>query len=134
MSGGAASMETDVEVQTQKKGASGLNISLHPLVIINISDHTTRKRSLNNNKPTRALGVLLGVQVRASRPFLRSPHSTFSRRSDSQSNCHPPKWRASPRRARARSVSSLHTDIVALAQGACALKACCNFPKISKLL
>jgi len=56
-------METEGEVQAVSKGAaSGLNISLHPLVIINISDHTTRKRSLNNNKPTRALGVLLGVQ------------------------------------------------------------------------
>jgi hypothetical protein len=57
-------METEGEVQSQAKGAaSGLNISLHPLVVINISDHTTRKRSLNNNKPTRVLGVLLGVQV-----------------------------------------------------------------------
>jgi hypothetical protein len=64
MPGDAASMETEGEVQSQAKGAaSGLNISLHPLVVINISDHTTRKRSLNNNKPTRVLGVLLGVQV-----------------------------------------------------------------------
>jgi len=35
---------------------------LHPLVIINISDHATRARVNNNGKHTRVVGVLLGKQ------------------------------------------------------------------------
>ena len=42
---------------------SGLSISLHPLVIINISDHATRKKMQNQGQQQRVLGVLLGVQV-----------------------------------------------------------------------
>jgi hypothetical protein len=46
-----------------KSKDSGLSISLHPLVIINISDHSTRFRALNAGKPKRVLGVLLGKLV-----------------------------------------------------------------------
>ena len=54
----------EASVQAGPKGSfSGLNISLHPLVIINISDHATRKKSLAGGRPQRVLGVLLGVQV-----------------------------------------------------------------------
>ncbi len=59
-------MDEDKEGGAQagpKGSSSGLNISLHPLVIINISDHATRKRSLSGGRPQRVLGVLLGVQV-----------------------------------------------------------------------
>ncbi|KAF2075473.1 hypothetical protein CYY_003209 [Polysphondylium violaceum] len=42
---------------------SGLEVDLHPLVIINISDHYTRNKvESNNNNPTRVMGVILGVQ------------------------------------------------------------------------
>mmetsp|Transcript_104084 Transcript_104084/g.167720 ORF Transcript_104084/g.167720 Transcript_104084/m.167720 type:complete len:316 (+) Transcript_104084:143-1090(+) len=44
-----------------KGGGSGLlSISLHPLVIINISDHSTRFKALSSGKSKRVLGVLLG--------------------------------------------------------------------------
>jgi COP9 signalosome complex subunit 6 len=60
-------METedkDAAAQAGPKGStSGLNISLHPLVIINISDHATRKKALSGGRPQRVLGILLGVQV-----------------------------------------------------------------------
>jgi len=48
----------------EKEGGSALSISLHPLVIINISDHATRaKMSEGNSKTyTRVIGALWGVQ------------------------------------------------------------------------
>ena len=61
------------------KGAAGRGstISLHPLVIINISDHSTRFRALNGGNAKRVLGVLLGklvprmrILVGLCRPFL----------------------------------------------------------------
>jgi hypothetical protein len=56
--------DKDAGAQAGPKGSSsGLNISLHPLVIINISDHATRKKSLAGGRPQRVLGILLGVQV-----------------------------------------------------------------------
>ena len=53
------------------KGAAGRGstISLHPLVIINISDHSTRFRALNGGNAKRVLGVLLGKLV----PRMRIP-------------------------------------------------------------
>ncbi len=74
-----------------KSGGSGLTISLHPLVIINISDHSTRKRSLANGKPTRVLGILLGIQVKKKRRRAKprhvcEVHFTFSPDSG-QGNC-----------------------------------------------
>jgi len=48
----------------EKEGGGGaLQIDLHPLVIINISDHYTRaKVESNANPPPRVIGALLGVQ------------------------------------------------------------------------
>jgi len=48
----------------EKEGGSALNISLHPLVIINISDHATRARmqSTDGKSQPRVLGALFGVQ------------------------------------------------------------------------
>jgi len=48
----------------EKEGGSALNISLHPLVIINISDHATRARMQSDGKSAqpRVLGALFGVQ------------------------------------------------------------------------
>ncbi|GBG59461.1 hypothetical protein CBR_g38485 [Chara braunii] len=47
--------------------ASGLSFKLHPLVIVNVSDHYTRRKaqlygSLSTAKPPRVIGCLLGVQ------------------------------------------------------------------------
>jgi hypothetical protein len=71
-------METedkDGAAQAGPKGStSGLNISLHPLVIINISDHATRKKALSGGRPQRVLGILLGIQV-ASRDNFQYPSS-----------------------------------------------------------
>jgi len=47
----------------EKEGGSALDISLHPLVIINISDHATRARMSGGGKTQpRVLGALYGVQ------------------------------------------------------------------------
>jgi COP9 signalosome complex subunit 6 len=49
----------------EKEGGGGaaLQIELHPLVIINISDHFTRaKVESNQNPPPRVIGALLGTQ------------------------------------------------------------------------
>jgi len=47
----------------EKEGGSALNISLHPLVIINISDHATRGRMSSGGKTQpRVIGALFGVQ------------------------------------------------------------------------
>lgn len=65
--------EEENTVGGAKGGGSGLSISLHPLVIINISDHTTRFKALNQGKAKRVLGVLLGKLVPALvLPFERS--------------------------------------------------------------
>mmetsp|Transcript_6661 Transcript_6661/g.7424 ORF Transcript_6661/g.7424 Transcript_6661/m.7424 type:complete len:296 (+) Transcript_6661:133-1020(+) len=37
-------------------------VSLHPLVIMNISDHFTRHRAQNDGKPQRVLGAIMGTQ------------------------------------------------------------------------
>lgn len=43
--------------------ASGLTFKLHPLVILNISDHFTRMKANNNGEASRVVGCLLGVQA-----------------------------------------------------------------------
>lgn len=70
--GKGENMEEDHSAGQDRVKAGGLNIDIHPLLIINISDHSTRKRSLAKGKATRVLGVLLGLQVDAS-PRLQSP-------------------------------------------------------------
>eukprot|EP00271_Cylindrocystis_brebissonii_P016036 TRINITY_DN39181_c0_g1_i1.p1 TRINITY_DN39181_c0_g1~~TRINITY_DN39181_c0_g1_i1.p1 ORF type:complete len:299 (-),score=46.63 TRINITY_DN39181_c0_g1_i1:655-1551(-) len=42
--------------------ASGLTFKLHPLVILNISDHFIRVRAQNNGGPKRVIGCVLGSQ------------------------------------------------------------------------
>jgi len=47
----------------EKEGGSALTISLHPLVIINISDHATRAKMQGDGKSQpRVIGALFGVQ------------------------------------------------------------------------
>lgn len=41
---------------------SALQIDLHPLVIINVSDHYTRAKVQNDDKNPRVIGAMLGVQ------------------------------------------------------------------------
>ena len=45
-----------------REGGGQLNISLHPLVIINISDHWTRFKIQNQKENPRVIGALLGIQ------------------------------------------------------------------------
>jgi len=46
----------------EKEGGSALEIALHPLVLINISDHYTRAKYTSNERNPRVIGALLGVQ------------------------------------------------------------------------
>eukprot|EP00026_Physarum_polycephalum_P011878 Phypoly_transcript_12126.p1 GENE.Phypoly_transcript_12126~~Phypoly_transcript_12126.p1 ORF type:complete len:283 (+),score=52.41 Phypoly_transcript_12126:62-910(+) len=62
MASGAPTKGTAV-VEKEGGGGGALQIDLHPLVIINISDHFTRaKVESNANPPPRVIGALLGVQ------------------------------------------------------------------------
>ncbi|TPX36513.1 hypothetical protein SmJEL517_g01357 [Synchytrium microbalum] len=58
-------METEVErVVTDAINNSGLTVTVHPLVIMNISDHTTRTRIMSGNPVwPLVIGALLGTQV-----------------------------------------------------------------------
>jgi COP9 signalosome complex subunit 6 len=47
----------------EKEGSGSLNVMLHPLVIINISDHWTRTKVQNNIENPRVVGALLGLQT-----------------------------------------------------------------------
>jgi len=49
-------------VVVEKERSSALDLLLHPLVIINISDQYTRAKVAVNNPNPRVLGVLLGIQ------------------------------------------------------------------------
>ena len=42
--------------------SSGLTFKLHPLVIVNISDHYTRIKAQRSGKSSRVIGCLLGCQ------------------------------------------------------------------------
>ena len=43
--------------------SSALSVTLHPLVIINVSDHFTRNRcNTSGSTATRVFGILIGVQ------------------------------------------------------------------------
>jgi COP9 signalosome complex subunit 6 len=46
----------------EKEGGSALDIALHPLVLINISDHYTRAKYSTEEKNPRVIGALFGVQ------------------------------------------------------------------------
>jgi len=46
-----------------KESGSTLSISLHPLVIINVSDHFTRERVQKDVPNPRVIGALFGVQT-----------------------------------------------------------------------
>eukprot|EP01087_Luapelamoeba_hula_P003084 TRINITY_DN12905_c0_g1_i1.p1 TRINITY_DN12905_c0_g1~~TRINITY_DN12905_c0_g1_i1.p1 ORF type:complete len:323 (-),score=60.05 TRINITY_DN12905_c0_g1_i1:143-1111(-) len=46
----------------EKEGGSALSILLHPLVIINISDHATRAKAGDGKTYSRVIGALCGIQ------------------------------------------------------------------------
>lgn len=56
-------MATKAGSVVEKEGSGSLNVMLHPLVIINISDHWTRNRVQNNVENPRVVGALLGQQT-----------------------------------------------------------------------
>jgi len=51
-----------MSIVSEKEGGSALNIVLHPLVVINISDHWTRTKVQNKIAKPRVIGALLGTQ------------------------------------------------------------------------
>lgn len=59
----SAPTKSSAVLEREGGGSGALQIDLHPLVIINISDHFTRARVENNANPApRVIGALLGVQ------------------------------------------------------------------------
>ena len=50
------------EQNTEKGTSTGLDVKLHPLVILNISDHWTRTM-VSKNESQRVVGALLGTQT-----------------------------------------------------------------------
>jgi len=47
----------------EREGTGALNIMLHPLVIVNISDHWTRMKVQSKKPNPRVLGALVGIQT-----------------------------------------------------------------------
>jgi len=54
---------TAKSVVKEREGSGQLSISLHPLVIINISDHWTRSRVQQRQDNPRVIGAFLGLQT-----------------------------------------------------------------------
>jgi len=52
----------NVPEKVSDKGLVSVQVNLHPLVIMNISDHWTRTKSTNDNKPQQVYGALVGRQ------------------------------------------------------------------------
>ncbi|KAJ3090754.1 hypothetical protein HK102_002802 [Quaeritorhiza haematococci] len=61
--GSASSPSSSVKIVSDATSASGLIITLHPLVIMNISDHHTRTKMQQRSTNPHIFGVLLGVQT-----------------------------------------------------------------------
>lgn len=55
-------IDCDRNVVTDKEALATADTVLHPLVILNVTDHFTRMR-VNNDKPQRVIGALVGVQT-----------------------------------------------------------------------
>ncbi|KAL4855882.1 COP9 signalosome complex subunit 6a [Chlorella vulgaris] len=56
-------MEVDNAAEQHRAASSGLQFQLHPLVLINISDHHTRTRVTHGVEDVRVMGCLLGSQA-----------------------------------------------------------------------
>ncbi|KAI5732500.1 hypothetical protein M8J76_001050 [Diaphorina citri] len=55
--------DTPAGKSVMAKGVTGsIHVSLHPLVIMNISEHYTRRRA-QEGKPVQVIGALIGIQV-----------------------------------------------------------------------
>ncbi|RUS21155.1 COP9 signalosome complex subunit 6-like protein [Endogone sp. FLAS-F59071] len=54
---------TSQPVVSTAQNISGLSVSLHPLVLLNISDHFTRVRLQTQNPNPQVIGALLGIQT-----------------------------------------------------------------------
>ena len=48
--------------KSEAASSSGLNFLLHPLVLLNISDHHTRTVAMTGSRAQRVRGILLGAQ------------------------------------------------------------------------
>ncbi|GFH31109.1 MPN domain-containing protein, partial [Haematococcus lacustris] len=49
--------------EESRESTSGLEFKLHPLVLINMSDHYTRTKVNTGNPATKVMGILLGSQA-----------------------------------------------------------------------
>jgi len=63
----------------EKEGTGSLNVQLHPLVIINISDHWTRVKVQTDTKDPRVIGALLGTQAGRNIEILNSFELVYDR-------------------------------------------------------
>ena len=61
---------------------SGLTFKLHPLVILNISDHHTRVKAQRNGIATRVLGCVIGIQTGRTVEIFNSFELKYDVRSD----------------------------------------------------
>ncbi|KAI8925829.1 maintenance of mitochondrial structure and function-domain-containing protein [Entophlyctis helioformis] len=69
-------------VVLQSQSQSGLGITLHPLVILNMSDHYTRTKMQNPASPAQVIGALVGVQTGRDIEILNSYELPFTRSPD----------------------------------------------------
>jgi COP9 signalosome complex subunit 6 len=62
----------------EREGTGQMSISLHPLVLVNISDHWTRNKVQQNKENPRVIGALLGVQTGRNIEIFNSFELVFS--------------------------------------------------------
>lgn len=61
-SGVSGVVATGDSVMASVGTVGSVSISLHPLVILNISEHWTRTRAQEGGKPTQVIGAIIGIQ------------------------------------------------------------------------
>lgn len=61
-SGVSGVVATGDSVMASAGTVGSVSISLHPLVILNISEHWTRTRAQEGGKPTQVIGAIIGIQ------------------------------------------------------------------------
>lgn len=61
-SGVSGVVATGDSVMASAGTVGSVSVSLHPLVILNISEHWTRTRAQEGGKPTQVIGAIIGIQ------------------------------------------------------------------------
>ncbi|PWZ01369.1 Mov34-domain-containing protein [Testicularia cyperi] len=78
---------TSVVLDTHPSSGVGSHISLHPLPILNISEHLVRTRLQTNNAETKVYGVLLGTQQGRDIEIQNTFEIKVDSNSDTDLNC-----------------------------------------------